>query len=250
MERKQAVPMALALGAALFYLAVLNAREREVIGQGEVGRVLVAKVDIPERTLVKEDLVETAEVPRRYMAQDAFEVRLPSDVRLAANLVTRVRIPKGNQLSQSALAPVSPEAGLSVRVPPGYRGAVLPIDPGMRRLLKPGDRVDIVVTFDALMSDGRREKATATILQNVLVLAVGSDLGQGRTAKQLGAAAEADERLAALSDKPVISVAVNPHELQYLALAVRQGETAVGVRASGDRELHAIPMSVFSGLFK
>src|SRR4051812_7898887 len=130
MEKKGVlIPMLLAMGAAMFYMMVLSSKERALSNSYEMGQVLVARVDIPERTVIKEDMVEPMQVPRKFMEQDAFEVKTPSDIKMIANLVTRVRVPKGNQLTQSALISLSPEAGLSVKIPPGYRGAIVPVEP-------------------------------------------------------------------------------------------------------------------------
>lgn len=144
--------------------------------------------------------------------------------------------------------PLSPESGLSLKVPPGYRAAALGIDAEMRGLVKPGDRVDVLITFDALMADGRKEKATATILQNILVLAVGRNLGQGMTAGQLKTSSEAEARSAVFAERAAISLAVNPHELQFLALAAQQGVTSIGLRGPGDSNLHPIQISVLRQL--
>lgn len=251
MEKKGVlIPMLLAMGAAMFYMMVLSSKEKALSNSYEMGQVLVARVDIPERTVIKEDMVDTMQIPRKYMEQDAFEVKTPSDIKMIANLVTRVRIPKGNQLTQSALISLSPEAGLSVKIPPGYRGAIVPVDPELKELIKPGDRVDILVTFDALMADNRKEKVTATILQNVLVIAVGTNMGQGLDARQAKALGKQEEKTAAFSEKAVISVALNPNEAQYLALAMKQGETTVVMRGLGDVEMHPMEMASFRKLFK
>ena len=251
MEKKGVlVPMILAMGAAVFYLMVLTSKERALSNAYETGQVLVARVDIPERTVIKEEMVEPMAVPRKFMEQDAFEVKTPSDIKMIANLVTRVRIPKGNQVSQSALISLSPEAGLSVKIPPGYRGAILGIEPELKALIKPGDRVDVLVTFDAVMADNRKEKVTATILQNVLVIAVGTNMGQGMNAKQFKGAGDKEEKAAAFSEKSMISLALNPNEAQYLALAMKQGDTTVVMRGLGDVEMHPMEMASFRKLFK
>ncbi|MDD5630119.1 MAG: Flp pilus assembly protein CpaB [Elusimicrobia bacterium] len=251
MEQKAVwVPMALAVGAAVFYLLVLTSKERALSESYETGQVLVARVDIPERTVIKEEMVEPVRMPRKYMDQDAFEVRTPADIKLIANLVSRIRIPKGNQIPQSALISLSPEAGLGVKIPPGYRGAILGIEPELRALIKPGDRVDVLVTFDALLTDNRREKVTMTILQNLLVLAVGSNLGQGLDAKGAKSLADKEERTAAFAEKAMIAVALNPEELQYLELAKEQGKTSVGLRGLGDHLLHPIKVAMFRELLK
>lgn len=244
-ERRVVIPAVFAFASAAFYLAALTSKERALTGDYAAARVLTAAVDIPERTVLTPAMLEVAEIPRRFVAQDAIEARAPSDVRLAAGLIARVRIPKGNQVGQSALTPPSPGAGLAVKVPPGYRGASLEVPPETARLLKPGDRVDVLVTFDAVLADGRHEKATATILQNILVLAVGSDLGPGLGRK----AEEADARTAVLSEKTPLSLALNPLELQYLALAQKQGETTIGVRGLGDNELHTYEIAHLGALF-
>jgi pilus assembly protein CpaB len=243
MEKKGVlVPAALALVSAVLYLLVLTSKEKAISDSYEPAQVLVARQDIPERTVLKPDMFEPMTVPRKFIQQDAFEVRAPSDLNMVSNLVARVRVPKGNQLTESSLISMSPDAGLSVRVPPGYRGAVLPIEPAMKSLIKPGDHIDILLTFDAVFANGHHDKATVTILQNVLVVAVGNDMGQGMTAGQKKLQSDKDERMAALSDKALISVALNPNELQYFALMQQRGTTSIAVRGLGDNYMHPFPV--------
>ncbi len=251
MEKKGVmIPMLLAMGASIFYLMVLTSKEKALSNAYKTAKVLVARVDIPERTVVKTEMVDVMDVPRKFMEQDAFEVKTRSDFKMISNLVTRIRIPKGNQMTQSALIPMSPEAGLSVKIPPGYRGAILGIRPELKALIKPGDRVDVLVTFDAMMADNRKEKVTATILQNVLVIAVGTDMGMGMNAKQMKNRKKKASKAAAFSDKSAISLALNPNEAQYLALAVKQGEPTVILRGLGDVEMHPMEMASFRKLFR
>jgi pilus assembly protein CpaB len=254
MEKKGVlIPMVLAMGAAMFYLMVLSSKERALSGAYETGQVLVARTDIPERTVVKEEMVEVVAIPKKFMEQDAFEVKTQADIKLISNLVTRVRIPKGNQMTQSSLISLSPDAGLSVKVPPGYRAAVLGLrdsDQQLKGLVKPGDRVDILVTFDALMGDNRKEKVTATILQNVLVLAVGTNMGAGMSAKQFKTKEVQEEKASGMGDQVTISLALNPNEAQYLALARITGDTSVVLRGLGDVEMHPMEMASFRKLFK
>ncbi|MDO8756396.1 MAG: SAF domain-containing protein, partial [Elusimicrobiota bacterium] len=102
------VPTVLAAVAAIFYLGFLGSKERALSGQYETGKILVARVDIPERSLIKEEMLEIVEMPRKFMAQDSVEIKVRSDIRMISNSVNRVRIPKGNQISQSTLMPLSP----------------------------------------------------------------------------------------------------------------------------------------------
>ncbi|MCM2267887.1 MAG: Flp pilus assembly protein CpaB [Elusimicrobiales bacterium] len=251
MEKKgMLVPMVLALAAAAIYWWVLTSKERDLAAANEPATVLVAKYDLPARTIMNVDLVETRVIPKMYIEQDAYEVKSQSDIKLVSNLVTSIRVPKGNQITQSALVSLSPESGLSVKVPPGYRGCVLPLENDLLRLIKPGDRVDILVSFDAVMGDNRKEKVTATILQNVLVLGVGSNLGQGLSGTQAKAKAAAEAADAAFSEKAALSLALNPNEAQYLALSAKQGSVDVVVRGLGDVELHPMEIASFKRLIK
>lgn len=248
-KRNTLIPLILAIIAASLYMWILSSKEQELSRAYQPARVLVAKYDLPARTILKPDLVEVAEIPRKFIEKDAYEIRNPSDIKLITNLVTAIRIPKGNQITQSALLALTPEAGLSVKVPPGLRGATLKVDSELLKLIKPGDRVDILVTFDAIMG-GNKEKVTATILQNVLVLGVGANLGQGMTAEMVKNQSKQEAALQSFSDTGVLSLALNPLEAQYLALAQKIGNVNVVVRALGDIEIHYMEIASFRKLIK
>jgi pilus assembly protein CpaB len=127
---------------------------------------------------------------------------------------------------------------------------VLPLDPDLLRLIKPGDRIDILVSFDAVMGDNRKEMVTATILQNVLVLGVGTNLGQGLSGNQAKSKAAVEAADQAFSEKSALSIALNPNEAQYLALCLQQGKINVIVRGLGDVELHPMEIASFKRLIK
>jgi len=113
-------------------------------------------------------------------------------------------------------------------IPAGYRGMGIPLPGSQIPFIKKGNRLDVYVTFDAQMKDGK-EKVTATILQNVLVW----DVKRSEKPDQDGA----------------IEVIVNPNEAQYLALAFVQGSVRVSKRAEGDTEMKPMEMAAFRKLF-
>jgi pilus assembly protein CpaB len=244
------VPMILAIIAASIYWGILSSKKKSLARAYEMGRVLIAKYDLPARTVLKEDLVEIIQVPRKYMQQDGYEVRSPSDIKLVVNLVTQIRVPKGNQITQSSLVSLSPKAGLSVKVPPGYRGCILPMGNEMLRLIKPGDRIDVLVSFKAIMSNSKKSNVTATILQNVLVLGVGSNLGQGMSSGQANTKSAQEAESQAFSEKGVLSLALNPQEAQYLSLSHLEGDVTIIVRGLGDVEIHPMEIASFKRLIK
>ena len=150
-------------------------------------------------------------------------------------------------LAVLAAAPVRAE---SSGVPAGFRAVTIPLSGERMAFLKKGDRVDVLVTFEAIMADNKKEKVTATILQNVLVIAVGTNLGQGMNAKQFKNMGEKEDKTAAFSEKASVSLALNPNEAQYLALAIKQGDPTVIMRGLGDAEMHPMEMASFRKLFR
>lgn len=124
----------------------------------------------------------------------------------------------------------SPRAPDVKGVPAGYRGMSISLPGTQLAYIKAGDRLDVLVTFDANMEKNVKEKMTATILQNVLVIGV--------------------QRPEKLSDRGAVEFLVNPNEGQYMALALVQGEVHVLVRAEGDLEMHPLEMASFRKLFR
>ncbi|MDD5302114.1 MAG: RcpC/CpaB family pilus assembly protein [Elusimicrobia bacterium] len=111
----------------------------------------------------------------------------------------------------------------------GYRAMALPFPSHQLRFVEPGDRVDIMATFSAEMGEKdktRKEDVTATIMQNVVVIAV--DRTQG-----------------------VILLMFNPNESQYAALFAAKDKTLwLTKRAAGDTEMHPMEMASATKLFR
>lgn len=114
-------------------------------------------------------------------------------------------------------------------VPAGYRTITLPMRGTSIAFLKKGDRVDVLVTFDANMKDGK-EKVTATILQNIVVRNV---LKPGE-----------------LTGTGAIELLVNPNEAQYVELGEKQGDLQVLIRGEEDKEMKPMEMASFRKLFR
>ncbi|MDA8130237.1 MAG: hypothetical protein M0011_01905 [Elusimicrobia bacterium] len=113
----------------------------------------------------------------------------------------------------------------------GYRGVTLPVSGPQALFLNPGDRADMLVTFEAIMAGDVKEKVTATILQNVLVTKVQKpDSPDGVGAVQM---------------------LVNPMEGQYASLSLAQASNIVLTRrAAGDMEMHPMEIASFRKLLK
>ncbi|HAH06872.1 MAG TPA: hypothetical protein DCM05_10160 [Elusimicrobia bacterium] len=148
---------------------------------------------------------------------------------LAALLALSFAAPAAAEEPKGAGQTPSPRAPTVTFLPDGYRGVSLPVDGHQLAFIKKGDRVDVLVTFEANMTDAK-EKVTATIMQNLVVLDV--------------------VKPAKLTDPGVILLIVNPNEAQYAALAQIQGTIHIVLRAKGDTKMTPMEMAAFRKLFK
>ena len=119
-------------------------------------------------------------------------------------------------------------AAAELNAPKGYRATVVAAEKAELLFIKPGDRLDMTVTFGALMADNRKETVTATILQNVLVLDT-ADKG----------------------DVHAVVIALNPNEAQYAMLSLNEGyKVHFTIRGKGDTEMHPMEIASFKRLIR
>lgn len=96
----------------------------------------------------------------------------------------------------------------------------------------PGTRVDVLATG---IATGSSEPQTETILQNILVLAVGAKTDRSQTGEPQNAT--------------VVTLLVSPEDAEKLALANQQGRIQLVLRNSGDTKQETTPAVKNTNLF-
>ena len=243
------LPMIVAVIAALIYWMIVSSAEKKLNASKNVKEVFVALRDIKEREVIKRDLIHHVPVPAAYIQKDAFTYSTEADFKAIENAVARIQIAKGNQISKYAITSLSPEAGLSSKIPVQMRGYLISVPIATASMIKPDDNVDVLLTFEAVMKSGNRQRVALTLLQNVKVLGVGADLGQGLDARTANAMKSKDEDAAAFSDNSTHSLALSPRDAQYLALAEAEGDISVILRSHGDVNNYLMEIATFEKLF-
>ncbi len=243
------LPMIVAVIAALIYWMIVSSAEKKLNASKNVKEVFVALRDIKEREVIKRDLIHHVPVPAAYIQKDAFTYSTEADFKAIENAVARIQIAKGNQISKYAITSLSPEAGLSSKIPVQMRGYLISVPIATASMIKPDDNVDVLLTFEAVMKSGNRQRVALTLLQNVKVLGVGADLGQGLDARTANAMKSKDEDAAAFSDNSTLSLALSPRDAQYLALAEAEGDISVILRSHGDVNNYLMEIATFEKLF-
>ena len=247
MKKGILLPFVLAVAAALVYGMIVNNAQKKLNTSKALKTVLVPTRDIKEREVIKRDYLKRVQMPAAYVQKDAFIYTTDADFAKIDNAIARVQIPKGNQISKYAVTSLSPEAGLSSKIPVQMRGFIITVDSNVASMIKPDDNVDVLLTFEAMMKSGARQKVTVTLLQNIKV---GSNLGQGLDAKAMAAMRNAEEDAAAYTDQSALSLALSPKDAQYLALAKDEGTLSVILRSHGDVAQYVMEIATFEKLFQ
>jgi pilus assembly protein CpaB len=211
----------------------------------EVERRTVVQLrrDVPAGVTLSSAMLAEQEVPADVALEQAFAT---SDE--VVGRTTRYPLVRGEQITPGKLvgAEESAEEGLAFSVPPGMRGVSVPVSEvsGAGGLIVPGDRVDVLVStsYDRLFTpaelkqqdDIERTPIVLTVLQDVLVLAVGQEFtppaDQGRDPATLRTEdAEAQPRAAS------VTLAVSPEEAQALFMAAHEGKLGLALRSFGDK---------------
>ena len=249
MKRGIFLPLVIAIAAAIVYAMIVSSAEKKLNASKNIKQVFVPIRDIKEREVIKRDFIKPIPVPAAYLQKDAFVYSTDADFKAIENAVARVQIPKGNQISKYAITSLSPEAGLSSKIPVQMRGYMISVPLATATMIKPDDNVDVLLTFEAVMKSGSRQKVALTLLQNVKVLGVGSDLGQGLDIRAANAMKNKEEDAAAYSDNSTLALALSPRDAQYLALAQAEGDISVILRSHGDVNNYLMEIATFEKLF-
>lgn len=180
--------------------------------------ILAAAADIPVGGVLTEESLVVRDVPQAYVEGRA--VRAP-DVKK----VLGARVTAGLKASEALLWTDLSKFNEHARVLSGL------VENGMRAvsvdgrtatfdgLLRPGDRVDVLLTTGD-KSDGNA--ATVTLLQNLLVLSVGESIARTDEDPKTGSRAAA------------VSLAATMDEAQRLTLAAKHGQLTLTLRNPDD----------------
>ena len=164
------ISVAAAIFAAFLIFSYTQEKTKEISKVfGDQISVVMATEFIHEMQTVQENMVELVQIPEKFV-QPGY-ARQMEDV---VGLVALAPISKGEQILSNKVILPGPETGLSLQVSPGKRAVTIPINEhrAVARLLKPGDRVDMIVAID-LNTGTTQKRYIKTLLQDVVILATG-----------------------------------------------------------------------------
>ncbi len=212
----------IALLVSLFTYGWLQKKTRVQVQTVETQPVVVAAIDVPWGTVLRGEMLKVEPFLKKSLPQGYF-----ADKAAAQGRTVLYPVKAGEPVFESKLAPVTVQTGgVGALVKPKKRAMAVKVDKviGVSGFIHPGNRVDVLVT---LQKRGEQEGATLpvtkTVLENVLVLATGTEIE--KTGKQ---------------EKPVqvdvITVEVTPEEGEKLALAATEGKVLMALRNALDNQ--------------
>ena len=215
---------------------------------GSSKRVVVAKEDISEMQTIDDTMLDIIERPVDFIEPGAL-----NDPELLIGQIAATPIKKGEQVSRNQLLEPGPFTGISLQVSPGKRAIALPADElhTAGRLLKPGDRIDLIAALDYGKGNNTR-KEVKTIMQDIVILATGlrivnnvpriHEKGSGKELSTINFKGD--------TQYSSIMVEVDPKQAQDLIyiLATAPGALFASLRNPNDRLLKNMPVSTVDGV--
>ena len=158
-------------GIAMFMVySFLEGREAQFVEEyGNPSPVVVAKVDIKELELIDDRKLKIENVPKKFQMPGHFK-----KIEELYNTIAAVPIKTGEQITRPRITYPGAQSGLSRQISVGKRALSVRVEESqaVSKLIKPGDRVDVLAPID--YAGGKKERIKVkTVLQDVLVLSTG-----------------------------------------------------------------------------
>src|SRR6266852_2835705 len=221
--------LALAVGLLVSY-TVYNRLRTSAGSNNERGVwVVVAADNIPVGVKLEAHDIRVITLPQSAVPPGAFSG--------ASQVLGRgaiLPVSQGDFILPGKLAAVNAGAGLPSMIPQGMRAVSVRVNDvvSVAGFVQPGTHVDVLATGN---QSGGNERQTTTVLENVLVLAVGKSLDRNPSG---------DAQTA-----PVITLAVSPDDAQKLALASQEGRIQLSRRNRVDTKRGGIGGARTSSLY-
>ena len=204
--------------AVLVYNFLNQSVQKSPIVEGEP--VVTAKVDIPAKTRITAAMVQESRIPAEYIQAGAVR-----ELARVIGMVTSETVVGGEQVLQRRLLTDGKQVGFTGVIPAGKRAFTVGVSDitGVAGLLKAGDSVDAIVTFDQQVVG---DHVSQILLQNILVLAVNKDseVVQERDPKR-----EAPKD-AGVVKMTTVTLALSPDEAARVAMAEEKGKLRFALR--------------------
>lgn len=197
--------------------------------------VLVAKADMATGTFLRADSVEWRAWPKAGVVDD-YLVRGEATEEELIGAVARSRLFAGEPITRSRVVHKGDQGFLAAVLDPSRRAVSIPIDAvsGIAGFIFPGDKVDVLLTFNRTVKDERSDDSSTryfseTLLGGVRVLAIDQTVDSGEKGAAQVASTATLEVTPKQAEKIAIGMDIGSLSLSLHSLAIASPEPEVDV---------------------
>lgn len=234
----RAFTLSLIIAAIAMFMVYTYIEGRENVFKSKYGQkvgVVVAKRDIKEFELIDDSKVTMEEVPKNFVTPGSFKT-----IKEVFNTIATVPILQGEQISKPRVTYPGSSTGLSRQIGVGKRAISITVseDQAVSRLIKPGDRVDVLALID--YAGGRKEFfKVKTVLQDVLILSTGLSISNSIPLVGMKTAQEVRTmKLNTYTNYSTVTMELDPFQIQKIVFLERMGaRLSLTLRNNDDKEM-------------
>lgn len=252
MNQNETRTLWISVGTALFAVFLIYSYTQDQKAEltkkfGAKQNVVVAAQDINEMETIDESMLQIEQKPVSFVEPQAI-----SEPEQAVGYITLAPIKKGEQILQTKVTRPGPLTGLALQISPMKRGIAIPVNEvnGVAKLMKPGDRIDIVAAVD-VGKGMQQHREVKTLMQDVTILATGMNVVNDVPAlyEKVGNQ-ESLRSLQKDTNFNTITVEASPEESQDLIylLSTSPGSLYLTLRHPSDHQKKRFPESTIDTL--
>jgi len=252
-NRAVTLSLVMAAIAVFFVYSYVEGVKEEVKNKfGDKILVVKAKRDIKEQeTIDPESMLRLEAVPQQFLEPGAVALKDKTDekdrqsaLKELAGAVAIVPIRAGEQVTYNKLTEPGIRTGLAPQITPGKRAIAIAINDvsGVAKLIKPGDRVDVIAVF---VPSGKKENAIGkTLFQDIVVLSIGKHVTNNvariverdpYTGKEKSRSLNEDTSFSS------VTLEVDPQQAQMLAVTASSAENAITLSLRNNDDTTQMP---------
>jgi len=227
MRAKSLVAFAMAIGCGLVAMVGVQQamKKQSVDADADKVTVFVAAAEIPPGQVLDPTMLEKRKFLKGSVPKDAI-----TDIAQLEKRALTVKVMQGDIIRMDKLGEPG-KTGASISIPIGMRVVTVPANMTFAHsgMLKPEDRVDVMVTYrvEAVDRSGKDYSETKTFLSYIQVFATDS-------IRDPDAGADPSGKASILKN---ISLLVTPEQAQTIAMAKSIGELSMNLRNTSDKEI-------------
>jgi pilus assembly protein CpaB len=242
--------LAAVLSVFMVYSYVSSTEEGYRLQYGTIRNVVVAKRNIKELDILDETNLTLKEMPAKLV-----EPGTSGNFNDFKGALAVAPINEGEQITRTKVTQLGARTGLARQIAVGKRAVTIRVndESGVAKLLKPGDRVDILAAVDPSGSGNKLYIETRTVLQDALVLATGKYV-----TNTVPGILEADPFKPELKGSPIrlseymafsnITLEVDPFQAEVLFHTVQNYPYTLVLRNNDDNVKDETPKAMYTDL--